>query len=437
MGVMRVYILTGLIGIKLVAGPSSGQAQEDVESPPVGRDRFLLVPMRNPLADYDANTMAWHSATELFHAGGDALFGGLGWQKSIVGRTVHLAYTAYTCLATNHYSHEMAHETLNKTARHFRIDLSDWSQWFPSFIPNPIPDEWDMEEFEYYRLHPFDTHIYEWFLKSVESGFYQQTLNGRFIARLSNLSGSTAFTDGVTFYINQWYQFEYIRKYGDDPIRVIETEYEHYGILGHNDVTAYIRYMSILGTEISKETWLAAAGLSALLSNQMWNSVLSAYGYIVHGEQAVRNIEFGSEDGIRVATPNFYLYPTLYGLYLESETSIRGIGGGAGTAFVTLGAGLDSFGIERTGNVGTVRLGALYSALQMPLPVDVSPYIYLDFDRDMKHRGHSVGVAVETSPLWRFFFTARFEHNRSDMIEQIIKSRDDGFYAIAGLGFRI
>jgi hypothetical protein len=115
--------------------------------------------------------------------------------------------------------------------------------------------------------------------------------------------------------------------------------------------------------------------------------------------------------------------------------SLRGIGGGEEVTFVTLGAGLDSFGIEKTGDVDIIRLGVLYNALRTPLHLKISPFAYLDFRGNMRQEGHSVGVAVETSPLWRFFITARLEHNRSDMIEQVVKSKDDGVYAIAGIGF--
>ena len=436
MGIIRVYIVAGLVGIAAAsAGPSQGRAREADGGPPVGRDNFLLVPMRDPLADYDANTMAWHSARDFLNVGIDAMFQGLGWRKSVVARTTQMAFSTYACMAMNYYSHEVAHGILNRTSRHFRVDLSDWSRSWLVFIPTSVPDQWDPEELEYYNRHPYDAHIYEWYTKSNESGFYQQTLNARFTARLSSLSGSTAFTDGVAFYINQWYQFEYIRKFGDDPTILVRTEY---GLISHhNDVTAYLNYMSILGTEISKDTWLSAAGLCALLSGQMWNSVLSAYGFIVHGEEARGGIEFGRDDGVRVAPPNFYLFPTLFGLYVESETSIRGIGGSEGVAFLTLGTGLDSFGIEGAGDVDTVRFGAMYGALTTPLPVELSPFVYLDFDGGMKQRGYSVGVTVETTPLWRVFLSAKFEYNRGDMIEQVVKSRDDGFYAIAGLGFRM
>ena len=239
----------------------------------------------------------------------------------------------------------------------------------------------------------------------------------------------------MAFCLNSLHEFEYILIGGNDPM--METITADGVFLDINDVTGYIDIMNDLGVEISKDTWLVVSGLSAALSGQLWNSLHGAYRYIVHGERVTRNIEFGSDDGLRIAPPNFYLFPTVRGLYLETETYMRGLFDPGDLAFVSFGTGLDRFGLEKTGPVDQMRIGAMYHPAGRFHWFGISPFLYLDFMGSMKQIGHSVGVVVETRSYRRFFLTATLEHNHGDMIEQTIKFKDDGFYFIAGLGFRL
>ncbi len=433
MGIRRILI-RGVLIATLASPAAAGEASGPADSIR-GRNRFLLIPARDPLAGFDATTMAWHSALELLTEGGDALFKGSGLDNSFLGRSVHAALTLYFCEGMNYYSHEIAHQYLNRGRRHFWIDLSDWSQLVPRYVEHEFNDIWDMDEFEYYQTHPHDSYILDWFTNHNEAGLYRNRLNSRFTARLTALAGSTTLTDGMAFYLNTTEEFEYIRILGGDPITEVVTKNGTF--LDINDVNGYIHLMNELGIEISKDTWLAAAGLSAALSGQLWNSLYGAYQYIVHGERATRNIEFGSTNGIRIAPPNFYLFPTVRGLYLETETYLRGLFNPGDLAFVSFGSGLDRFGLEKTGPVNRMRIGAMYRPANRFHWFGISPFLYLDLTGNMKQIGHSVGVVVETRSYRRFFLTATLEHNRGDMIEQTIKFKDDGFYFIAGLGFRL
>jgi len=399
------------------------------------RERFLLIPTRDPLAGFDATEMAWHSTQELLTAGGDALFKRTGLDNSLIGRSIHTMLTLYFCDAMTYYSHEMAHQYLNGGDRHFWIDLSDWSRWYPQYVEHSFTDNWDMELFEYYQTHPYDSFILNRFAKNLGAGLYRNKLNSRFEARLAALAASTTLTDGMSFYSNATYEFEYIYRYGDDPIGMILSEYGL--ILDLNDVNGYIDIMDDLGIEISLNRWQTAAGMSIALSGQLWNSLYGAYRYIVHGDRATGTIEFGPDEGIRVAPPNFYLFPTVVGLYLETETYIRGLIDPGDLTFISFGTGLDRFGIEKTGPVDRMRLGGTYHPAVTLYFLGISPFLYLDFTGGMKQIGHSVGAVVETTTYRRFFLTATLEHNHADMIEQTIKFKDDGFYLIAGLGFRL
>lgn len=433
MGIRGIMIVLALIAA--LAMPAAAGEPIASEDSICTRERFLLIPTRDPLAGFDATEMAWHSARELLTAGGDALFIETGLDDWFLGRSIHTVLTLYLCEGMNYYSHEMAHQYLNGGRRHFWIDLSDWYRLWPRYVEHSFTDDWDMDEYEYYQTHPYDSYIFHWFTRSGTAGLYRNRLNSRFAARLAALAGSTTLTDGMSFYSNATYEFEYIYRYGDDPIERVPTEYGV--ILDGNDVNGYINNMNDLGIEISLGTWQTAAGLSAALSGQLWNSLYGAYRYIVHADRATKNIEFGSNKGIRIAPPNFYLFPTVRGLYMETETCIRGLFDPDDLAFVSFGSGLDQFGIEKTGPVDRMRLGAMYHPAGTFYFLGISPFLYLDFTGGMKQTGHSVGAVVETTSYRRFFLTATLEHNHADMIEQTIKFKDDGFYFIAGLGFRL
>ncbi len=424
--------------IALLAVPAfpaaAGEAFSPADSIPE-RIRFLSGPARDPLAGFDATTMAWHSAVELLTAGGDALTAGTGLDNSIFGRSIHTALTLYFCEGMNYYSHEIAHRYLNRNRRHFWIDPSDWSKLVPRYVEHELFDAWDPEEFEYYQTHPHDSYILNWFIRRNEAGFFRNRLNSRSTARMTALTGSTTLSDGMAFYSNAIYAFEYIHRHGDDPITYVVTK--NGSFLDINDVNGYVYLMNDLGIEISQDTWLMVSGLSAAFSGQLWNSLYGAYRYIVHEERVTRTIEFGSAAGLRIAPPNFYLFPTVRGLYLETETYLQGLFDPDDLAFVSFGTGLDRFGLEKTGPVDQMRIGAMYHPAGRFHWFGISPFLYLDFMGSMKQIGHSVGAAVETVSYRRFYLTATLEHNRGDMIEQTIKFKDDGFYFIAGLGFRL
>lgn len=379
--------------------------------------------------------MAWHSARELLTAGGDALFRWTKLDESLLGRSANVVLSTYFCFGMNYYSHEIAHRFYNKNKRHFWVDIYDWSHGVPKYVEHSWRDIWNVDEFEYYRTHPPDPYIINQYLLGAEAGLYQNRYNSWFIARIATLNGSTNLTDGIAFCTNASREFLYIYEYANDKMGIIKKG--DFEFLDCNDTNGYIYWMDELGIEISKDTWLAASGLSVLLSGQFWNSLYSVYSYLARGD-ACGNLEFDLGEGISIAPPNFYLFPTVRGLYLESETSLRGFWGPMDLTFFSFGSGLDLLGINKAGSVNRVRVGSRYHPARMLHFFRISPFVYLDFEGDtMKQIGHSVGLALETKPGKRFFLAASLEHNRRDMLEQTIKSKDEGLYFIAALGFRM
>lgn len=428
-GRIPIQILFLLILVTPASAESPSPEQRE------SRRRFILIPMADPLAEFDANRMVWHSSVELFNSGGNALIRFTGLDKSKPGRALHAGLSLYFSVGMSYYSHEIAHSYSNQVRRHFWIDLSDWSNFVPAYINHDALDIWNEEDLEYSSHHPFDRRINTLITHSTAAGLYQDRLNSRFTARLSALNGSTGLTDGMAYCFSSIHEFEYIILAGNEPIGLYLNEHGYFA--DYNDVTGYIKNMGDFDIEISKDTWLIISGLSTMLSGQMWNSIHSAYRYVFHADPYTPNIRFDIGSGTTVSPPNFYLFPTLYGLYLDSETHIRGLFREKDDIFISLGTGLDRLGLEKTGPVDRLRFGAKYHPPGSFHFLDIAPFFYIDFTGGMKQTGHSVGVSVETGPYRRFFLTATLEHNRGDIIEQTIKFKDDGFYFIAGLGFRL
>jgi len=131
--------------------------------------------------------------------------------------------------------------------------------------------------------------------------------------------------------------------------------------------------------------------------------------------------------------PNFYLFSSLRGLFLHSETLLNL---GKSGLLLGIGTGLDSFGLRKTGPVDRFRIGGQVYSLKLFSGVSLltlSPYIYLDFTRDLKHLGQSIGAEIKVFRVGRLSLYAKIEHNRNDMIEQVIKYKEDGVYFISGL----
>lgn len=397
--------------------------------------RNLLLPFDNPLKDHEANTMVWNSFYDLSTSGGDWLACRYNIINNIPGRVLHLLFIDYMALASKYYSHEIAHCFTNKHSHRFWMDFSDWSFGVPKFVEYDFEDWWDIDGWNYYQTHPDDRTILRWLLLGNEAGLYQNRFNTWVRTRDSATDGLTTLSDGVLVLSNQIVEAKYIIKYGDDPY--LDPEYGFLVRENLNDVTAYFYYMDELGAQISKDTWLACSVTSVLASGQTWNSARAIYGYIIHGDERTENIEFALGERLRMAPPNFYLFPSVRGLYVESETFLRNLLRDGDGFFLSLGSGLDALGLKNTGPVDRLRFGGLYHSVHLPFSTGLQPFLYLDFTNGFKQTGYSIGAVVETPTYNRFYLTTSIDFSRNDMIRQVIMNREEGFRFLAALGYRM
>jgi len=393
-------------------------------------NRFILVPFSNPLHGYDANTITWFSATQLLNTGADFLADKTNLKKSVCGRVSHLILILYLSHAASYYSHEVAHQINNKRKnQHFWLDLSDWSQLVPKFVFNNWKDKYDVDNYLELRRVLANPEVKKFHILKNEAGFYQNLFNSRLINYFSEIYGNTSI-EGAVFYIyNHIMPFVYHLRWGLDPV-IISRFAETFVRIHGNDVTGYIYYMNKSGIHISRDDWLYFSGLAFFLSGHTINAVRSLYNYLAEGDESTRNVRIPIGSRTSLSMPNFYLYPSILGLYLETEFCLSDILKAGNRLFITLGTGLDSFGARRTGPVDNLRVGGEYYCINIriaKLAMALSPWGYLHFTQGNEHLGHSIGVNMLTELTGPFRLFTRLEHSREDMIEQVIKNKEEGF----------
>ena len=436
LGMNRVF---AIVFIAAVSSAFRGEARAADSAP---ASRTVAIPLADPLRGFDASTVAWNSATQIFSASTQYLATVLKWDSSFKGRLAYLALDSYLNGATAYYSHEMAHRFHQKNdTRHFWLDFSDWSYFYPKFEIGDWRDYWDAQELrEYvYSNNPdLDTRVRRWLILMKESGLYQEKCNARFVAQMSSRAGSTTISHAISFAINHIDDAAYNLDRGEVPIL---AEY----VLGHevlqdNDITGYIHTMRDLGATISRDDWLISSILAFAASGQTWNSARATYRYVAHGRRSVDNLTWSISDRVALSPPNFYLFATYHGLYLESETCIGMLSPGNRRIHVVLGTGLDTFGLNQTGSVDWLRVGGRYDAIDLDLrfiTLSLSPYCYADLTRGLKHRGQSLGAEIYCPLGARFSLQGTIEYNKNDILEGVIKNKDEGMYFLVAAGLNL
>jgi hypothetical protein len=412
----------------------------DAENAPARE--IVSIPFANPLKGFDASTLAWNGVTQVFDASTRFVATAGRLDGSVTGRLAYLAIASYFDYATDYYSHETAHFLHQKTdKRHFWLNLDDWSRLVPAFRLTKWTDCWDPRELHAYALglEPgLDARVRRWLVLMGESGLYQEKVNARYIALSSSLAGNTTISSAISFVINHTGDVTYNFLADDGPRTSTRTN--GYNLFGENDISAYARVMGEMGFTISRNDWLASSLLAFAASGQTWNSTAAACRYLTHGTRSVGNLTWSISDRIALSPPNFYLFPTYRGLYLESETRV-GVSSQSEKQFhVVLGTGLDAFGLNQVGAVDRVRVGGRYDAFDLDLQFatfSFSPYCYADLDRSFRHRGQSLGAEVACPVGARFSLRADIEYNRNDVVEGIIKNKDEGMYFLLAAGFNL
>jgi len=165
--------------------------------------------------------------------------------------------------------------------------------------------------------------------------------------------------------------------------------------------------------------------------------VNSFYRYLFHGERVVDPIRLRIGKDCLISPPNFYLFPSYKGLFVLSEVFLdlgkRGY-------FISFGTGLDSFGLSGVGDVDRIVIGCSSHSVNIPvgfIELSLSPYLYLNFSKDMRHLGQSFGLVSDVWVGSNVSLFSRFGYSSNDMIEQIIKYKEEGYDIFCGIKLKL
>jgi len=396
----------------------------------------VIIPLSSPLNDFESNGLAWWSALNLVNKGQGYVTEHLNLGKSSIGRSTNILIIFYFNNLISYYSHEIAHDFIfaEKGLARFRVDWSDWSNLAPAYIHADWLDFWEEEDLQRYMEGDEETTIRmtKKILLEIESGLYQQKFNAIRAVRNLELSRKIDPAASVSYLVTQFEDLLYILLRGREEISEFHDP-RGYTLEDGNDITGYIQNMKDLNIRISLDKWLIASFASDLLSAHTINSIYAVTRYILYGDESVSPIKFKVGRRLIISPPNFYLFPSIRGLFLQSETFMDF---GNSACFLNLGTGLDAFGINATGKVDRIRIGGQYYSVKInsgPIRMTMSPYMYLNFSNRFEHLGQCLGVEVDMFRLGRLSLYAKYEYNKNDMIEQIIKYKNNGFYFISGL----
>lgn len=433
-----IYIFI-IISVALL-NPSKIQA-ENPDSTSSNKNEKLILPFSNPVQGFDANLMAWQTTTKLLVNGGNWFGEKLELPNSKKGRLLHIAITAYLNNATSYYSHEIAHQLFNRKNRAFKVNFTDW---YPQLVPefefwDDISDVWNDYELEQliYAEETNPAIIYKC-IRINEAGLYQEAFNVKHSVLNSYLERKLTFSNAISSILNGLSTQQYLLFHRDDPIG--ELDKAQVTLYHYNDITGYVHNMKELGIYISADDWFLWSAAAFLASGQTWNSGRAILSYLVSGKKSVNNISISLNERFAVSPANFYLFPTIRGLYMETEFFVLSKNENEGMLRIGVGTGLDSFGFRRTGPTDWLRIGGKYHSFQVDIPyssLEVSPFCYFNFDRDFRHKGQSIGFDVRTSLWRRFYLYTKFEHDTNDMEEQLIKNKDEGLNILGALEIEI
>ena len=420
--------------------PASGACETALGEGREASRSLLLVPFANPLRGYEANTLLWFSAAELGCAGIQKLGAERHLESSLAGRVVLLSLSGYLTNAASYYSHEIAHEfDVVRGTPHLWIDLSDWSHLVPRLVLNHWTDYYTDQEIM--SIHDTGTAGLEVVRRQTRisaAGLIQNELDAQLVSRLSACDGRMMPQRAVSLIANHVYEFSYNLLNGHDQIDLWPQGRQV--VIHDNDIVGYAGHMQELGIAFSRDDWLLSSALAFFASASTWNSVRAVARYLRGGDEGVPNISFKLPNGSSVSPPDFFLFPTIRGLFLQSELHVAGVFREDDGLRVDVGTGLDSFGANRTGYVDLIRVGGAYDALGISIAsvrFDLVPFGYCDVTRALDYTGYCTGLTVNAPLGRRACLSARIESSEDDMLSQTILNKEEGMtiLMVLGVGF--
>lgn len=391
--------------------------------------RSIVLDFENPQDSYDANSSLWYSLNQLI-AKGDDFAGYAGLDGNLAGRFLSTLLIGYFSTGLNFYSHEMAHNYVDREygERHNpHLDFSEW--WgcvYPNFVQYPLKKGWS-------RLS-MDS-----FIKTVADGLNQEEHNADIVWRNYLLEDNCDLYNSFAFFCSKTMDLQYILSVGfnDHPLRKQRLSVQ--SLFGFfyansslaNDVDQYTILLYNKKIKLCKEKFFLQAFIADALSWQTLDSYISLGRYLAEGKRTHKPAKLDLGKNIRLSPPliNCYLTPT--GIFYNANFFLLS----AKSALeLSLGHDADFIG---GGKVNHLRFGGKFYSQKLFKPFKINPFIYINSNRiKPAYQGASAGIELIFYPLKDIGIKGRIEYNQNDILENTIKGKKQGIKFTAGTEIR-
>jgi len=390
-------------------------------------DRILTLDLSNPLRNYEANSNLFLSINQLSGRTNDFLGIRLNGDDYRWSRILLLCGSWWLSVGESYYSHEIAHlfrPRKNGLECYVDIDMYDWwSNLWPRFEAL-VSSYQEMTE--------------EDFLGVIVEGLNQNEFNSFNKWLLTVRQNQIFLHDAVSFLVEKLLDIEYILDVGFDdltPRRKIDyitfLEYCHLINLW-NDIDLYTIYLSnFKDIELKKTEYLGQTMLADFLSLYTWESTFLIIKYLFSGNRYSSPWKIEFNDNLKILPPIINLYATSNGSFFNS-TSLIQVGKGH-NIFLSFGLDADRVG---GGEVDCFRLGMTYQDLNIAR-FSFAPFCNINTTRSLKYKGSSIGTCINFKINENILFRTKYEYNDNDIIENVVKNKDEGSLITLGFAMRI
>lgn len=396
----------------------------------------------SPLDNHDAVSDAWYSFNQLVGKGSDYLGIKLGFDRKAHGRVANTLLNLYLSGAAGYYSHEFAHDFINREygmREGFDVDFSRWWPDWPTGSKIPL--------YPIYKKHP----VPKWWKKFGKEDIFRKFCDGlnqdenkaKVMWERNMLEGNVDFSDSIAYLLGKLSDTFYVfysgfrdhrderpEKKGLSPRNLVAHLYEN--DLLYDDVDFYTLFLYNDGVDLPKEDYFRQSLSSDLASWHTLESFASVWRYLTKGERRSKPTTIKLAKGLDVSPPLFTQYITSNGTFRDAGVFVNP---GKKTPFrLSFGKYLNPVNADGK----DWRVGAQVYNISLPQGIKASPYLYLDMDgSSFWLEGFSAGSELffpmgKENGLW-----TRIGYNREDIVENRVKGKMKGLEVRFGLKIRI
>lgn len=357
-------------------------------------DYTLSFPVRY---SFEQNRDVQFSANQFFGKGSDILGSDFELDNNPSARILLFSFDSYRNWAITYYSHEFAHNQIQRNydiGTEWRINWSEWNLLVPALEKENEDRKSIQGGFTWSNIH----------------GLVQQKLNARKQYEHDVTAGVFGYDEGITYFFNTIADQAYIAT--DRTTVAKQALKKSGGRTGNGDIANHI---GATNGRLSRTEWFLTSLGSTILSYHTFESILAMTEYLSHGKR-VRNVASLSFGNTIVVPPNFQTIPHPEGLYLEESLPVNNLLGSGEWVFFDLGMITQAYGYR-----------AGFSAKELN-PIGENKWYLPTFDlaayvsvRQLD--GFSLSGGLNFKPVGKIILSLSANHSTNDIFQNEIMGK--------------